>query len=378
MDDPEEVESNDGSDRADWIRDRLAGFGKGVFSLVPAGFPAYVRLFHPAYEEPGAPNGRQLRWAEVADRAGTTMHALAQFAPLRAVPWSHVNWDLTFPRDGSLEPDALGALCEVLGRHTTTPERCWFCLWEAYGWLHDEPPDGGRVVWRTNVPPPSPPPPPPPPPPPMPDIFRKGSRLQLPGRDYLVFPGTIDTAVELAHAADRTWRGEPQSPNLFWPDDHAWCVATDQDLHSTYIGCSEGAATDLLDDPRLETWPVNASDPISWDSDPINPTRKDVYELLADDVVATLRWSADKAVRFVTRGGRLVGPDILAVAEDVQQRFHDDRIDTTWPACPQHPYHPLRLADQLPAVWTCPTTARPVCALGALASVLPEGKSRTR
>jgi hypothetical protein len=212
----------------------------------------------------------------------------------------------------------------------------------------------------------------------MPEIFRKRSRLQLPGRDYLVFPGTIDTAVELAHAADRTWRGEPQSPNLFWPDDHAWCVATDQDLHSTYIGCSERAATDLLHDPRLETWPVNASDPISWDSDPINPTRKDVYELLADDVVATLRWSADKAVRFVTRGGRLVGPDILAVAEDVQQRFRDDRIDTTWPACPQHPYHPLRLADQLPAVWTCPTTARPVCALGALASVLPEGKSDTR
>lgn len=99
MDADEELESNDGSDRADWIRDRLVGFGEGVFSLVPAGFPAYVRLFHPAYEDPGAPDGRQLRWAGVSERAGTTMHALRQFAPLRAVPWSDVNLDLTFPRE---------------------------------------------------------------------------------------------------------------------------------------------------------------------------------------------------------------------------------------------------------------------------------------
>jgi hypothetical protein len=49
-------------------------------------------------------------------------------------------------------------------------------------------------------------------------------------------------------------------------------VASDQDLRSTYIGCSEEAAAALLDDPRLETWLVNARDPITWDSDPINPT----------------------------------------------------------------------------------------------------------
>lgn len=118
---------------------------------------------------------------------------------------------------------------------------------------------------------------------------------------------------------------------------------------------------------------MNPHDPISWDSDPINPMRKDVYELLAADVVATMGWSQDKAERFVTRHGRLVGPDVLVAAEDVQQRFHDERIDTTWPACHEHPHHPLRLADKLPAVWTCPMTGRAVCALGALASVLGEG-----
>jgi len=37
------------------------------------------------------------------------------------------------------------------------------------------------------------------------------------------------------------------------------------------IACSEQAAAALLTDPRLETWPVNASDAIAYDSDMINP-----------------------------------------------------------------------------------------------------------
>jgi len=52
-------------------------------SLVPEGFPAYVRLFHPAYEDGGGPDERQLRWADVANRVGTTMHGLAQFSASR-------------------------------------------------------------------------------------------------------------------------------------------------------------------------------------------------------------------------------------------------------------------------------------------------------
>ena len=33
------------------------------------------------------------------------------------------------------------------------------------------------------------------------------------------------------------------------------------------------------------------------------------------------------------------------LVEEVQQRFHDERVDTTWPACPRHPWHPLWLRD---------------------------------
>jgi hypothetical protein len=106
------------------------------------------------------------------------------------------------------------------------------------------------------------------------------------------------------------------------------------------------------------------------DQDEKSSLPDDVYGWLAADVVATLGWSAEEAMRFVDHGGRSAGFfDVLVAAEDVQQHFHDDRIDTTWPACPEHPHHPLRLTDRLPALWTCPSTGKTVCALGDLASV---------
>lgn len=38
------LEPSDDVARADWIRERLVGFAQGVYSLVPDGFPAYIRL----------------------------------------------------------------------------------------------------------------------------------------------------------------------------------------------------------------------------------------------------------------------------------------------------------------------------------------------
>ena len=35
-------------DGADWLRPRLRRFGSAVASVVPDGFPAYVRILHPA------------------------------------------------------------------------------------------------------------------------------------------------------------------------------------------------------------------------------------------------------------------------------------------------------------------------------------------
>jgi len=61
------------------------------------------------------------------------VHALAQFDPLSAT--ARDNWDPMCPQAGNLERDLLGALCDILELHTSTPGRCWFCLWDGYGWL---------------------------------------------------------------------------------------------------------------------------------------------------------------------------------------------------------------------------------------------------
>jgi hypothetical protein len=62
----------------------------------------------------------------------------------------------------------------------------------------------------------------------------------------------------------------PQSPNLFWPEDHAWCVASEVDLSCTLVAGSELLAETLMADPRLETWRVEPDDPITFDSDHVN------------------------------------------------------------------------------------------------------------
>ena len=99
---------------------------------------------------------------------------------------------------------------------------------------------------------------------------------------------------------------------------------------------------------------------------------EEILRPVVADLTATLAWPQQQAEAFVVEnafGWQKGLPRIVLVAEAVQQRLHDDRIDTSWPACPEHPSHPLWLSRTLPAVWTCPSTGKTVCALGELASL---------
>jgi len=51
------------------------------------------------------------------------------------------------------------------------------------------------------------------------------------------------------------------------------------------------------------------------------------------------------------------------VVDDVQQYFHDVFVDTTWPACPRHPHHPLWFRD---GAWWCETDRVALARLGEL------------
>ena len=106
-------------------------------------------------------------------------------------------------------------------------------------------------------------------PPALPAEVLEGPRVRLPDRDYLLFAGQLAAAPQLGWT-DPYGVFFPQSPNLLWPTDHAWCVASEIDLFCTLVGGSDDLAEALIADPRLDTWPVQPDDPIAFDSDQIN------------------------------------------------------------------------------------------------------------
>jgi hypothetical protein len=60
------------------------------------------------------------------------------------------------------------------------------------------------------------------------------------------------------------------SCNLWWPADHAWCVATEIDLDSTYVGGSEACIEELLANSELEVARLDGAAGVTADSDTLN------------------------------------------------------------------------------------------------------------
>jgi hypothetical protein len=230
---------------ADWLAQRRAPFSSySVASVVTGGFPAYVRILHPAH----GIRDERLRWNEVAAKSDRTMHRLVQFHAINRTSDSGSQIAGAPPETGNLPSDLLSAACAALAEHTTTPDCCWFCLWNGYGWLHD--PTSSTIAFE-------------------PAGAQKTPCVHLPHRDYLLFEGPLEAATELGWNIDgRVF--VPQSPNLFWPGDHAWCVASEIDLFCTLVAGSNALADSLLADPRLEVWRVFPDDLVTADSDDKN------------------------------------------------------------------------------------------------------------
>src|SRR5205814_8292031 len=125
-------------------------------------------------------------------------------------------WDE--PEMGSLPMPERAVLVELLRLATTTPDDCWFCVWEGYGGLDDQGVE---------------------------------ARVRLPQRDYLLRRGPIEAAMDPTPRrpgpgfqvvalnptpAPRTTAPGPsappevsrkdQSPNLWWPARRARTAAT--------------------------------------------------------------------------------------------------------------------------------------------------------
>jgi hypothetical protein len=142
-------------------------------------------------------------------------------------------WDRE-PAEGSLPARQAALLASVLEQHTSTPERCWFAVWDGFG---------GRYAFRAEGVP----------------------TIELPHRPMFLLSGPLSAAattlVEFGH----------QSASLWWPDDRSWCVATDVDLMSTYLGGAEAAIDALVAVQDLEAMRVSVGQGLTYDTDTLNP-----------------------------------------------------------------------------------------------------------
>lgn len=240
---------------AAWLGERLAPSWRTVAGTVPTGFDAYARVLHPV----DTGDGHQ-RWAHVAEVTGRQVHPAVQWHTLVGAPSPHAHgsdlWQDGEPEQGNLALEPLLALCEVLARHTTTPEDCSFALWEGWGQLHGARtrlgPDGGVALEPLL----------------SPDELAV-PRLRLPGRENLLFQGPLSAMRELVqYDGPEVWW--TQSPALFWPADRSWCVATEIDLDSTLVGAGTDAVADVLGSPGLEALPIGLDASLQADGDHVN------------------------------------------------------------------------------------------------------------
>jgi len=256
---------------AEWIRPRLlswgAEMGTPVTSIVPGGYDAYVRVFHPAAP---ARFGSAATWQQVADWSGRRFHPLAHeklSVSVRANPGPPPFSEAPLRGMLSTESEVCDTLVRQLSALTGTPSACYFAIWERWGILSggwarfkavaegDEEPDtldDDIARWQEQV--------------------AQLPRLEHQYRSYLVGRGPIGVACEL----DSHLLGpEPSpelglTPQLWWPEDRAWVVATEIDFDSTIVATTTAGAEALLDCEGLEALLVPADGRLDEGGDDIN------------------------------------------------------------------------------------------------------------
>ncbi|MDA8069866.1 MAG: hypothetical protein M0T77_14875 [Actinomycetota bacterium] len=261
------------SQAGSWLLAAIDESSVTVGGLASDSFEHYARVFHPAMREATeadlplrsedesatgvpvqrrAPYGvvmREVTWTEVAHTNGKVAHAGMQWASITG-SFRFLErgsqpglWDER-PQQGSLPRRLAHVLSQSLEPFTGTPNQCWFAVWEGYGDL---------VGLRA---------------------YRDLPRLAIAGNYMLLGEGPLDaiTASPFSDPGHQPLLADRyRSPNLWWPDDHAWCVATGIDFDSTYLGASAECVRAVTDEPQLEAMRIPKDQKVTWDSDALNP-----------------------------------------------------------------------------------------------------------
>ena len=277
-----------------WLEELIDPAWRDMHAVVPRGFQAYARIFHPVTRDRPADtkswhlspadsfvdfDSEEVRWAEVARTFGTVMHPQAQFHRLvgRSIEahgqgfLDSDGWRYTEPEEGNLDIGVLASTAVQLCRHTTTPGSGIAAIWEGWGGLTS--PDGyttltiesfggepDDVIASAQDPTAAL----------LPADVVNGPKLDLPHRSYFLFAVPPVTFTDPAWANVAPWHHapwSPQSPSIIWPADRAWVVVSEIDFDSTVIAGSHSLINDLVADPGIEALRLREGSDLTWDAD---------------------------------------------------------------------------------------------------------------
>ncbi|WP_280265606.1 hypothetical protein [Nocardia wallacei] len=289
-------------ERGRWLLARVRRDGIGM--ITGTGFDAYARILHPVEairfdatvtDEWGGPEiveEAMWSWAEVAARNGKVMHPLVQWRNLtdgedQAARSFDDGWQVGQTELGWFDPNLLAALTVHLRAATEAPEEVTAGVWDGFGSMDDT--SSGAVVFvastdddpqelereraridaelAASV---------------VPEVeraMRSGPFLRWPGRDFVLFDTSLSELADPAwvYTAGLGWTTDfPGSmPQLLWPADHAWVVASEIDIDSTIVAGPRTLIDAVLADDRFESFEITEKSDLSWDGDTINPAPKD-------------------------------------------------------------------------------------------------------
>ncbi|WP_217177071.1 hypothetical protein [Streptomyces sp. AC495_CC817] len=312
-----------------WLRTHLdPALNASMHAVVPRGFPAYARVFHPpavrSLPDRAVPSPEEWErlspeerdrlldlfidepttWRDAAHAFGTVLHPLAQWQSLVRTPPGD-DWNLrlapdgrefTGPDEGQLEPSRLSWIAEHLAAHTSTPDAGVAAIWGGWGGLlghfgetssrrffaiGDDAPHHQEMLMRSIHDP-------------FNNGFRKpswqegilsreiseGPKLELPAREHVLFSASARDFTDPSWVLRAPWRDLPAeehgfapsaySPSILWPDDRAWVLVSEVDFDSTVVAGSAELVAALCADDRLEALPIPEGADLTWDADGVN------------------------------------------------------------------------------------------------------------
>lgn len=225
----------DVDDESSWLLERRVPLRAGrvhrVDELLPAGYDAYLRLFHPFvawHADPGGSTRADERrtWASLASEAGVQFHGELMWRSLEGVlPITNDARPYAVWWEGEIEAGARSHLFALLSH--ATPGLSFFFF---------------------------------------------GLAAVILGGKPMLYSARTSAIEDVCARAEREAGKHVAGPELAWPETRSWVVATDYDLLSTYIAAHHDLAAQLTSDNELETLPVTLETRIDNGADLVNGT----------------------------------------------------------------------------------------------------------